>query len=132
MWVFFKKKHPKDALSAEKLLPVKKPRKNKLGFGIGEAIVGALLGAMEAVLGTAFTVGFVSAVGFGALYTAVDILLYVALMAISTLITGLTSPKGSDQSIMRGSRTFNTRSPSEPLRLVVGTVKVGGNWVYVF
>lgn len=127
MWVF-RKKHPKDALSVEKLFPPKRTGPIALAFGIGEAIISAIVSlATFGTTGVTFggLTGAIIAIGGAIVDAALSI-------GVSFGISAAFGQSKTDQSISNNGRIFNTKSVAEPLRLIFGIAREGGNWTYEF
>jgi hypothetical protein len=106
----------------------KKPKKGmKLNFGIDWAVmltVASVLGNIGVSGGTAMAIG--SFVGTLAVY----VLTAAVSLGLSMGISAAMAKKPSSGSISNNGRVFNTRVVSEPIRIIYGEARVGGNSIF--
>jgi hypothetical protein len=117
----FRREKIEDRLSIGGLFPELKSRAKKgmkVCFGIGELIVSAILGGIWGI--TAGIIGTVAGV-------IIDVALAVGLSAAVSAIMG---KKPSGGTVTNNGRVFNTRVTSQPVTVLYGNTKVGGNWLY--
>lgn len=128
MWPF-KRKKVQDSLSIEGLFPTLRLRARKaitLGFGIGEAIIGAITGFLAPLTSTFAGYAALSWAVAAVVKGAIAIGVSVGLSALSQAL----AKKPSTGSIQNNGRVFNTKSVTAAIKVCYGQVKIGGNWVF--
>lgn len=125
MW--HSKKRIEEKLSIGNLFPHLKQKAKRgitLAFGIGEALIVAIYGTLQSIgLGAiAYSAAYVIA-------TAINVAIAAIASIAVSLVAGALQKTPSSGSISNNGRVFNTRAQSEPVRVVYGEARTGGNKV---